>query len=297
MSRISVIIASRDEGSRLASTVNCLLGGMGAEDELIVVDDGSSDGSADALADRGGRVSVVVNSLPVGVARARNLGAMHSNGEVLIFSDAHVTVRPGWVPSMVDALAADGVGAVGPVIASARDPRAQGWGLRVCDDATNLEWLPPSGPAPYPVPVLAGGFIGVRRHVFEEMGGFDSGMGVYGMDDQEFSMHVWVRGYRCLLVPAVTVVHYYRDVADTPEYQLDWEKCLANVLRMGVVHFGRDRLARLFSHYRSDPCFPASLAAAIAGNAGTRRQWVQNTRVHDDDWYFDRCNAGAPGAS
>jgi hypothetical protein len=50
-------------------------------------------------------------------------------------------------------------------------------------------------------------------------------------------------------------------------------------------------------HYRTDPRFPASLAATIAGDAGTRRQWVQNTHVRDDDWYFHVCNTGPPGAS
>lgn len=58
-------------------------------DEIVVVDDGSTDGSCDNLPHD---VKIVRNELPTGVARARNIGAFNSTGDVIVFCDGHIRV-------------------------------------------------------------------------------------------------------------------------------------------------------------------------------------------------------------
>jgi glycosyltransferase involved in cell wall biosynthesis len=280
---ISVVIPSKNEGAYLAATVDSLLAGLPADGELIVIDNGSTDGSTAAIRSDP-RLSVVRVRDALGPACARNVGAELARGRILLFSDAHVDVQLNWLEPMTAPLRQPEVGATGPVLCDMFVRESKGHGLRFCDSATSVEWLPRNGDEPYPVPALPGFFIAVRREVFAETGGFDEGMPVYGMEDPEFSLHIWALGYQCVLVPAVEVGHLYRH--PLPDYQLEWETGLHNILRMGATHFGADRLAGMIRRHAADASFPAAAARLAASDAGRRRSWLSQRRRRDDDWYF-----------
>src|SRR2546425_6628081 len=94
-SRISVVVISRNEGEELRRTVENLEDTLPDGGEVVVVDDGSTDGSARRLARRRGRVRL--HRLDgFGVARARNHGARQSGGGVIVFADAHIRLDPFW---------------------------------------------------------------------------------------------------------------------------------------------------------------------------------------------------------
>jgi len=280
---ISVIIASRNEGSFIAATVENLLAGLPPDGEVIVVDDATTDGSIAAIrADP--RVHIMRLPGSLGVARARNLGARLASGRVLVFSDAHVQAPAHWAVALTAPLGRPEVGATGPVLCDLYVRESKGHGLRFCDAATSLEWLYRAGDEPYPVPALPGFFIAMRREVFAEVGGFDDGMLVYGMEDPELGVHLWTLGYQCILVPTIEVGHLYRRPA--PDYQFDWETGLHNILRLGVTHFGAGRLEGMIRRHLEDPAFPAAAARLAASNVGERRSWVTRCRKYDDEWYF-----------
>lgn len=280
---ISVVVPSRNEGPYVAATVHNLLGGLPADGELIVIDDHSTDGSTGMLR-TDPRVRIERTPGCVGPAAARNLGAALATGRVLVFSDAHVEAPADWVSALTAPLRRPEVGGTGPVLCDLFVRDAKGHGLRFCDFATSLEWLPRNGDEPYAVPVLPGFFIAMRREVFAEIGGFDDGMLVYGMEDPELSVQLWARGYQCVLVPTVEVAHLYRD--PPPDYQLDWETGLHNILRLGVAHFGRHRIERMIRRHLRDAAFPAAAARVAVSDAGARRAQVAKGRTRDDDWYF-----------
>ena len=101
---VSVVVPSYNEGPYLLQTVDSLLQSLPADGELIVVDDRSTDGSAEFLAGRDRRVRRLRPAARLGAVASRNLGAAEARGELLVFSDAHVTVAGGWAEELRPAL-------------------------------------------------------------------------------------------------------------------------------------------------------------------------------------------------
>src|ERR1051326_5307745 len=90
--RISVVVISRNEGKELQRTVENFDDTLPAGGEIVVIDDGSTDGSADRVVARRGRIKLL-RVAGYGVARARNLGAHRSRGDVIVYADAHLRLQ------------------------------------------------------------------------------------------------------------------------------------------------------------------------------------------------------------
>jgi glycosyltransferase involved in cell wall biosynthesis len=84
---VSAVVAVRDGERYLAETLDSILGQSVPPDEVVVVDDGSTDATPDALAPYGEQVRIVRQE-PAGVAAALNRGIATSTGECLAFLDA-----------------------------------------------------------------------------------------------------------------------------------------------------------------------------------------------------------------
>ena len=98
--KTSIIIPNRDEPG-LLPTLYSLISNTSPDPEIIVVDDGSQDGGADAVEQLFPEVHVMrVNGGPNGSVRARNAGAAQASGDLLVFSDAHCRVPKGWLEGL-----------------------------------------------------------------------------------------------------------------------------------------------------------------------------------------------------
>jgi GT2 family glycosyltransferase len=203
----------------------------------------------------------------------------------LVFADAHVDVQDGWLPPLLETLMEPDVGCVGPVLRERDGSDFRGYGLYFCDDATNVEWVEPQGVEAQAVPLLLGFCVAIRREVFALIGGYDPGMLRWGMEDNELSIRAWRCGYECRVVPNVEVSHLSR-VEQPPDYQLDWQTAVHNILRLGTIHFARPRLVRLLEAYRDDPVFPDALATVISSDASERRRAFGEPPVSETDFFF-----------
>ena len=105
--RISVIIPARNEAALIGATVGSVIRARdrdqearreGGAVEIIVVDNASDDGTADALARHAAAGDVrVATCVPLGAARARNFGARLASGRTLIFLDADTQLPAGGI--------------------------------------------------------------------------------------------------------------------------------------------------------------------------------------------------------
>jgi GT2 family glycosyltransferase len=282
--RIDVVVITRNEGSELQATVtNLRETAPPGQVKLIVVDDASTDHSADFLDSVAG--VTVLRSPGEGVARARNLGAAHASGDVILFADAHVRAPHGWHIPLADALRDEGVGAVAPGIYSLTDPERRGFGMSVAGPDLRVPWLRKTGSVPYPVPVLPGCFLAMRRETYLRTGGYDPGMRQLGGNDAELSCRLWLSGYEQKIVPELEVGHLFRSAAP---YPARWTALLHNRLRMALVHFQPQRVERVVHALRAYEAFPAAVAMTLDTDVQERRSLLARTRSFSDDWFFER---------
>ena len=285
---ISVIVVSHNEGAWLRKTVNSLVATIPVVGEILVIDDNSTDGSSDRLLPQN-RVNILRPKRRLGAACARNFGARHARGRILVFCDAHIKAPQRWFPPLRAALARPNVGLVGPALTEMNSRDLKGFGLRFVDAGLNCKWLDQKSSSPYEVPLLGGFFLGIRRELFFEIGGFDPGFGFWGMEDVELVMRIWGLGYRCMLLPGVEVAHLDASLRSrATEYQDDGRRWIETTLRFAVLHFSELRLRRVFRYYAKDPCFPAALAGLAVSDAWKKRAAIHATRTHGDEWFFKR---------
>jgi glycosyltransferase involved in cell wall biosynthesis len=105
MARVSVIVPARDAAATLPRTLDALaVQDLPEPYEVVVVDDGSVDATAE-LARRAPGPVTVIEQAAEGPAAARNLGVARSSGSLLAFCDADVFPTPAWLRRGTAALA------------------------------------------------------------------------------------------------------------------------------------------------------------------------------------------------
>jgi glycosyltransferase involved in cell wall biosynthesis len=285
--RISAVVISRNEGKELMRTVQSFDDTLPSGSEIVVIDDGSVDGSADRVIRRRGRIRLrrVEN---YGVARARNLGASLARGDVIVYADAHIRLQPEWWRPMLDVLQDPKVGGVAPAITGYRPGRI-GYGLTFRDAKLEVRWLRRKPRGPVAAPILPGCCFATRRDVIEATGGWDDSQLQRGNVDNEGCVRFWMLGYDLMITPDTVVAHKFR--RQSP-YKVGWPEYMFNRLRLAFAHFGPERLGKTVASLRSYPGFGEALALIAASDIAERRRDLDARRVRDDDWYCDRFHLG-----
>lgn len=160
--RVSVITPVRDGERYLAAAISSVLAGSVRPDEVVVVDDGSADGSAAVAASFGEPVKVIGRP-PRGIAAAVNAGVAASTGELIGFVDADDLWTPDGLERRLGVLAEDvSLDGVFGRVECFHSPEL---------GAEERAALPiPSGPQPF----RAKGTLLLRRSALERVGPFDS---------------------------------------------------------------------------------------------------------------------------
>lgn len=108
--KISVIIPVYNEERYIRTCLESILAGDRKPDELIVADGGSTDRTAEIARSLG---ATVVDNPGRTAASGRNVGALHSHGSILAFTDGDCYAAPGWLAGIEKAFDETGADAVG----------------------------------------------------------------------------------------------------------------------------------------------------------------------------------------
>ncbi|RLC31233.1 MAG: glycosyltransferase family 2 protein [Deltaproteobacteria bacterium] len=98
MSRISVIIPTYNRAARVVRAISSVLAQTFTDFEVIVVDDGSSDSTPQAIARFEGSIKCLMHRENLGVSAARNTGIRHSSAPYIAFLDSD----DRWLPRKLE---------------------------------------------------------------------------------------------------------------------------------------------------------------------------------------------------
>ncbi|XP_072769885.1 polypeptide N-acetylgalactosaminyltransferase 10-like isoform X2 [Nerophis lumbriciformis] len=226
----SVIIPFHNEGwSSLLRTVHSVLNRSPPQliAEVLLVDDFSDkEHLKTALEEymvRLPKVHILRNKKREGLIRTRLLGAAAAKGEVITFLDSHCEANVNWLPPLLDRIAQNRKAIVCPMI-DVIDHDNFGYETQAGDAMRGaFDWemyykripipqeLTKADPSePFESPVMAGGLFAVDRRWFWELGGYDTGLEIWGGEQYEISFKVWMCGGRMEDIPCSRVGHIYR---------------------------------------------------------------------------------------
>jgi GT2 family glycosyltransferase len=215
--KLSVVVPTRDTR---ALTLRCLeTVSAAAVDglEVIVVDDGSRDGTAAAIRARFPFVRLLEQATPGGFAVAANHGLDAARGDVLLVLNSDTEVAPDALWNLRSVFGADpALGAAGATLSGA-DGRPQwsggsmpdvAWLVGLSSGAAAMlsaarRWMRPPSDA---VDWVSGAALAIRREAWRAVGPFDTGFRFY-CQDLDLCLRLRDAGWRIAVLPEVHVVH------------------------------------------------------------------------------------------
>lgn len=211
--RCSVVIVLYNSATTLEACLQSVLQVISSSDEVIFVDNGSTDNCgaiASSYSKRDPRIRLIQNGTNRGYAPAANQGAAESQGRYVIFLNPDTVVQPGLLESLIQRLEDPNVGAVGPL----------------CNEVSGRQFVghhlpqgfssPESDVARYlcdnysgeseETKLLIGFCLALRRETLTEVGHLDEGC-FLGSDDLELSWRLRLNGYKLLIAKDTFVAH------------------------------------------------------------------------------------------
>ncbi|MDP2662144.1 MAG: glycosyltransferase family 2 protein [Dehalococcoidia bacterium] len=264
MATLSVIIVSYNVADLLRDCLASVYASRGVDQEVWVVDNCSSDGSASMVREEFPLANLLESSRNGGYAYANNMALRHATGDYLLLLNPDTVIPSHALADMVGYMEArPQVGMVGPklvredgsldlacrrsfpspVVAfyrmaglSGRFPRSRRFGRY------NLTYLDPDQEAE--VDSVVGAFMMVRRNAVEQVGLLDETFFLYG-EDLDWAMRVKKAGWQVMYNPRVSVLHRKA-------------KSSGGDIRRSTMEFYRSMLIFYKKHYAADNLPPVN---------------------------------------
>lgn len=224
-----VIVVNYNAGEALLRCVGAVLS-QREPLKLIVADNDSTDGSCEVLRSRfrrNERLEILENAVNLGFGRAVNACALAATEEWLLVLNPDCELTPGALGILRDALERDAQAALaGPRVVDRNGAVRRGtlrsfpdpW--KVFTTASGLSvlgrWIPALRGVELrddrlpvdtiPAEAVSGACMLIRASAFRELGGFDERFEMH-FEDLDLMYRLRLQGWRCLFVPAATVVH------------------------------------------------------------------------------------------
>jgi GT2 family glycosyltransferase len=213
--RVSIVIPTYNrlaELRRVVSAVRDQARSVATEVEIVVVDDGSSDGTANWLAaqddGRGLRSFAQPNSGP---ARARNRGVEEAIGELVFFLGDDTEPQPGWLTAHLEEHRLFGTAGPTAVLGyTSFSPRLDSPFLRFINEfGAQFGYLLIEDPKDVPFNFFYTSNISVGRNLLKELGGFREDFPAAAWEDIEFAYRAVEKGLRIRYQPRARTLHHH----------------------------------------------------------------------------------------
>ncbi|MFA0750249.1 MAG: hypothetical protein SLRJCFUN_000652 [Candidatus Fervidibacter sp.] len=181
--------------------------------ELIIVDNGSTDGSRrylNELVRQHRNVKVVLNERNIGAPAGRNCGLAVAEGDFIVFLDSDTVVTDGWLDRLLRWMEIDPtIGMVGPCsnFASGQQIEVNYRNLKEMHEFAQ-HWCARNCGTGFEITVLISFCVLMRRSVIDAIGGMDARFGLIMHEDIDHSLRARVAGFRCWLAVDAFVHHY-----------------------------------------------------------------------------------------
>lgn len=248
----SVVIVTYNSSATIEACLLSALRTLGPDDEVIVVDNASSDETCEiveSLARQDPRLTLLRSAENLGFSEGSNLGIRRSLGAYVVLLNPDTVVTSGWLNKMSAYFASGKVGAVGPTsdyVAGLQKvglylPEAKLAGSSPEQISAELSTRGSQG---VETKLLIGFCMMFSRHVLEEVGFLDPEL-FLGNDDLDMSWRLRQKGYR-LLVATDTFVHHVGQVSFNTEPSEKTRRLVQEstdlLARNLVAHYGPGRV-------------------------------------------------------
>jgi GT2 family glycosyltransferase len=212
--RASIIIVNYNQRSHLDACLQSLSEDIGSDDEIIIVDNATSDGSIANVEANYPSIQIVRCQHNLGYAEGSNVGARHASGNFLVFLNPDTRVASGWVDALITELVnTPSAGLATSKILLMNDPQRINTagnnihigGLAMC---RGLGFNSDGFPRSEEVNAVSGAAFIIKRELFNQLDGFDADFFLY-MEDIDLSWRARLAGSLCLYAPFSIVYHDY----------------------------------------------------------------------------------------
>jgi GT2 family glycosyltransferase len=222
--KATIIIVNWDGKHLLAECLPSVLDAVqcaGGQHEILVVDNGSTDGSVEYIRLNFPTVRVLSLDRNYGFAGGNNRGVAEVQTDIVVLLNNDMIVDPGFLQPLLAGFSGPSVFAVTSQIffADASRHRAETgktrarfergffyfWHGEINSDEEARETIP--------VFWAGGGSCAIDRSKYLTIGGFDLLYNPFYFEDTDLSYQAWKRGWKCLLAPASRVVHKHRSTS------------------------------------------------------------------------------------
>ena len=213
---VSVIIVSLNGRGRIDMPLRALAACDPAPGEVIVVDNGSTDGLSGHVARCWPAVGCIRSPRNLGFAGGNNLGIVNATGDVVVLLNDDTEPEPGWLAPLAQAFAANPrLGVAGcQLLYPGEGGRVQHLGAVVHANGLtdHLAWGEESKDAApdqvIPCDYVTGAAIAIRREVMAQVGLLDQGYFPIYFEEVDFCEAARRAGWELAVVPAARVVHH-----------------------------------------------------------------------------------------
>lgn len=201
--KTSIIILTYNHLNMTVNCLNSIKRNTPEEHEVIVVDNGSTDGTVEYLKQQEPEIKLIINGSNLGFAKGCNQGLAVSEGDAILFLNNDTVVPPGWLAPLLQQLYADDeTGMTGPVsnFISGHQQIPVTYGRIEDMDAFAGENGRLNRGKTLEVRRLIGFCLLVKRSVLDEIGPFDERYGLGNYEDDDLCLRAIRAGYRLLVV-------------------------------------------------------------------------------------------------